>query len=322
MCKIMIIPKVRNTKKAMQFLKASAPKMSKSDNDGLGYAAMHSNGDISIERWLNPKDAFKRRSHSLSIEAIALKPIADCLKDYSAETYSKSGPGYNSSPIKSLIYHTRFATCEKSLANVHPFVREDTVLIHNGVISNPEAFPPLQSSCDSEALLNAYVELNAANSIHGIQEISDNLQGYYAAAVFSRTNEGQVILDVIKDNRAQLYVAYIDELKSEVFCTSESILKDACKKLGWRCGEVHELIDNNFIRYNALTGEVIQSFEFARLQETARPYSTWEAMEARLPIQSGEILEDSELDIEEEDEEDLFDFDFDRKNLRMMRGAK
>lgn len=291
MCKIMIIPKVFNNKKAMQFLKASAPKMSKNDNDGLGYAAMHTNGKISIEKWLNPSDAFKRRNLALSNEALALNPLKNFLRDYSAESYSQYGEGYESSRVASIIYHTRMATCEKSMDNVHPFVRDNTVLIHNGVISNPDAFPPLQSSCDSEALLNAYVELNVPEKLHAVQELSDNLQGYYAAGVFSEKSDGTKILDIIKDNRAQLFVCYIAELKTEVFCTDAKILRDTCKILGWNCGAAHEVEDNVFIRYNALTGKIIDTLDFERIPEYPRPY----ALDSKIPSLAEEFEFESPL---------------------------
>jgi hypothetical protein len=262
MCKIMIIPKVKNSAKIKQFMKAAAPYMSADDPHGLGYAALTDKGTIIAERWLNPKQAFKPlKSVVAGSESRALQPIAHCLDGAASVGYNKVGDDFES-PLKAVIYHTRMATCEVNLTNVHPFISGTTALIHNGVISNPEHFKPTQSTCDSEAILNGYNEFNVPDSMLGVADLSDTLRGWFACGAISRNSKGQWNVDVFKDDSTNLVAMFINELDTIVYCTKASILTKACKDLKWSHGEAYAVLPSTMIRYDGMTGEVVDAFQY------------------------------------------------------------
>jgi hypothetical protein len=264
MCKLLIIPKVTNTLNAKRFMRAAKSKMTKDERDGIGYAALTESGRIAIERWLDPSDAFKPMKTDVSLEALNfLTPFAKALKPIGIDKeYNSQGP--IGERWRSLMVHTRYATCGKGLNNVHPFASGSTALIHNGVINNPDAYGERTSTCDSESILNGYIQENIANDAKAIQRVSDKLQGYLALGVISETADGRKILDIIKDSRASLVTAYIPKLRCAVFATSASIIESACKKLRWRFEALTEVEDCMLIRFDASTGEFIESVQFER----------------------------------------------------------
>lgn len=261
MCKLMIIPNVKNTHNVRKFLKASKPGMVKGDKDGIGYAAVTSSGALAIERWLDPKDAFKAPKDLAADEQQALDPLLSLLEPSTSE-YTAEGP--LNEAWKAVVYHSRYATCTKSMQNVHPFTSGETALIHNGVISNPDAFGARNSTCDSESLLNGYIQNSVQDDLGNFQSVSTKLEGYFALGILSKTSLGVSILDIVKDDRASLYTCYIPKLGSMVFCTSASIIAAACKALKWRHGSFHKVKNNTAFRYDVMSGKLIDSISFDR----------------------------------------------------------
>lgn len=260
MCKLLIIPTVNDTAKVKKFMKAAVPDFTKYDHDGIGYAAMQHDGSIFIERWLNVSQAFKDRSFYDKKEAKALGPIKNSIDGYFAEpVYNKQG--VDTDKWSSVVYHSRMATCGVSLANTHPFVSEDTVLAHNGVISK-SAWKNETTTCDSEMLLHGFNDLGVKNNPDSFELVHDALTGYYALGVYSKNTAGTWHLDVIKDDRAKLEVIYVSELDSIVYCTDASIIKDTCRLLDWGHGPAYKIKDFTYIRHDALTGEVLDQLEY------------------------------------------------------------
>lgn len=282
MCRVLIIPGIKKhrVKETMAFVKAMGVAMTKGNNDGLGYAAVNERGDLFGERWFINSEAF--RSPVKSKDFTEQKPVAEKMVSQfgKALKYQKTGGWVKPSTIdkynrfgndvienaSAITLHTRMATCEKNLTNVHPFYDEamDTSLIHNGVISNHKDFDLKLSTCDSESILISYLKNNVNTDINQVQKMVDQLSGYYACGVFSRDNEGNRILDVFKLNNNNLSISYIYELETYVLSTMDRDIKDVCESLGFSHDGTQD-IDNDIItRINPFTGDIIEQVSYAK----------------------------------------------------------
>ena len=191
------------------------------------------------------------------------------------KVYSNFGV-YNEN-IKSITLHTRSATSAKGLKNTHPFVEGSTSLIHNGVIYNDDKLTKKTSTCDSEVILHEYIKLNVTNKIFKVKKLVNRLEGYYAMGIFSKMDNGTIILDILKDNHAKLDAFFIKELDTIVFATPRfngSAVEDACKTLGFEIMAKMEVKSNKLQRLNAMTGETI-GFESFKPKETVKKSTTW-----------------------------------------------
>ena len=261
MCKVMAMAglKEENRKAAWQFIKAARTFMTANDPHGLGYAASCENG-IFGERWVNPNTAFKHREqapHDLRIIAQLGDAVA------SEQHYNSFGDITYQYHADAIIYHSRYATCSKGLKNTHPFVSNNTALIHNGVISNSRELKNITSTCDSECILNEYVDKFVNYDPTRIEAVADNLSGYYACCVLTEDAEGTRVLDIFKDSGASLYCAYIKKLDAVVYCTSGEIITKTLKRLQWGgVTAIHTVNEGYLIRINCETGDVMSKHEF------------------------------------------------------------
>lgn len=244
--------------KAWEFTKAMAKEMSFGNSDGLGYAAMGGDGELFGERWLNNKEAFSERNSLSPLEAEIISKHKGALSK--PVTYNRFGV-VSDNNMRSITLHTRMATSGKEFYNTHPFVLEDTSLIHNGVVDDKK-LTLLQSTCDSEGILNEYIKLDVANDISKIQDLSDRLDGYYACMVLSKKKDGTPILDVFKDHRAELHAAWVKELNTLVISTSIRCIEDACKTLNFTIVSQFDVSPGYIWRYDALTGELLEVVQF------------------------------------------------------------
>ena len=273
MCKLMIMSGIKDeTKdKAWEFIKLMSVQMSapnSPENDGVGYAAIDSEGKLFGERWLNNKEAFKHQNtYGSGINDELMKKF----KIISMEKVYNSFGTFNEN-IRSITLHSRASTNTKSLRNTHPFVEGSTSVVHNGVIYNDDKLIKKNSSCDSEVLLHEYIKLNVNNKMFKIKKMVNRLEGYYAMGIFSKTNDGIVILDIIKDSQAKLDAFFIKELDTMVFATPRyngSAVEDVCKTLGFEILAKYEVKSNKMQRLNALTGEII-GFESFKPKEIVK----------------------------------------------------
>ena len=164
MCKLLIMTGITEGLVAEELMKRMAKPMSERNRDGIGYTAVAGDGELFSERWLNNKQFFDVSNIMTPEIADALAPYANRLPDGALDiNYSTLG-NINFQDVRSVTMHTRYATCGKEFANTHPFIYEDTSLIHNGSISN--AFSTQYragldvnkiSTCDSEAALQTYL---------------------------------------------------------------------------------------------------------------------------------------------------------------------
>lgn len=263
MCKIMVIPHISKEVRpnAIKFIEAMAKVMSKdrSHQDGLGYAAVDSKGNLFAERWLRNDHAFVNRSGMNNI-----------VSDYSGfikVDYNSHG-NVRLDDITAITLHTRLATSAKGLVNCHPFIENDTSVIHNGVINNAFDFRIEQSTCDSESILTQYIDNNVGSDHELFNKASTQLDGYYACGIFSRDNDNRRILDIVKSSTAQLVGAYVNELKVIVFTSLESHLIEGLTMCGFTATAIYNVNPSSLVRIDPLTNKVIGVTSFGEYERS------------------------------------------------------
>lgn len=278
MCKIMCMSGInKDTRQAaLLFVKEMASKMTYGNSDGMGYAATTTDGNVFGERWLHNYKAFKERQVQPQVDpmsefderiisyfgGILKKKVYIPPKEYDSFAFDPINPEDGLQCFTSMTLHARLATSGKEFINTHPFVNDNTTLIHNGVIRNIGKNDLKISSCDSEKILNLYLKHDVKNKPQNIQKVADKLQGYYACGMYSKLTDGTLILDIFKDNSARLSAAFVDELQTIVFSSVLNDIKDACRDLGFTISSEFMVEAGVMCRINPVTGDVIDTFDF------------------------------------------------------------
>jgi hypothetical protein len=209
-----------------RFCRAAAPLLSKYDSDGFGYMATDGT-TLFGERWLENSRAFTQRkalSEPYRYMQRHLSPFINVVETYNSFGEVPENP-FTSTTI---VLHARAKTHGAlTLANTHPFTAKDTALVHNGMV-NEHVLTLKTSQCDSEGILNEYLEHDVAKLPQAIDDVASMLDGYYACVVLAKRH-GKVFVDIFKEDAAKLVAAYVEELDAFVFCTSSQILWDAAK---------------------------------------------------------------------------------------------
>jgi hypothetical protein len=266
MCKVMIMSGIKDSTrdKALLFIEEMGRKLSVHNDDGLGYAAIDEDDNLFAERWTENHMAFKK---------ITPNPFGSAITVINGEYNSYGKVALDK--VKAITLHTRMATCELGIDNTHPFIKDGTSLIHNGVIRNPEVYMPTISTCDSESLLNGYMLYNLAEDPVMLEEMVAPLEGYWAAAVFAKLS-GRYVLDIFKHS-ASLSVIFVEDLDTWVFSTQAADIKEVCTRLGFKYNTVGDVGDNVAMRLDPQTGEVIFTWEYEKVQKTYKKnYNSWE----------------------------------------------
>lgn len=243
-----------------EFLMKASPFMSANDKDGIGYAAIGPKG-IWGERWRYPGMAWlkeSRKPFTRRDAELQSKFGGNLEADIQYSAFGTGGAGQGNTAV---IYHSRFATCDKTMDNVHPFVRDNVAMIHNGVIRNAEELQMLKSTCDSETILNEYCDFDVTNDPDKIQEMAKKLRGYYGCAFLTMDKNNKSYLDIFRHS-AWIYASYVEQLGTVVYCTSDDIIKNACKEMKFNYGHMFKLKEDMFIRIDAVTGVPILNRKF------------------------------------------------------------
>lgn len=272
MCKILIIPGLDPKKKELnfKFMAQMADLMSKSNDDGLGYAAIDSSGKMFGERWLLNHEAFDQRKIQFTKgrkadPSIMKSPKMD-LGDFTDLEEEKDIPpmrkfgtfGETNDSIVAAILHARKATNAVCYQNIHPFVDEEknTAIIHNGIISNHTEADKIRSTCDSERILNKYLEHSIGSNPLVIQKLVNDLKGWFAVGAFAKDKDGRWVVDIFKSG-AQLSCGYVKELDAMVFSTSLDDIRAACFMLGLTLVSVARsgVREDMLLRLDAVSGK-------------------------------------------------------------------
>jgi predicted glutamine amidotransferase len=274
MCKVFMVAGVKpsTVEKVWKFTQAIAKPMSKFNSDGIGYAAITADGKLFGERWLNNNHMFKKQDDGN--DKMLVDMFGDAIEGKTdAFEYSSFGE-VDHSKMVALTLHTRMATSPKGLLNTHPFVYDNTSLIHNGVIRNTEDFNFTLSTCDSEAILISYLKQEVKKDPANFDKAAKMLRGYYACGVLTNTEEGP-ILDIFKSG-ARLHIAYVKELETWVASTDDDDIKNTCKDLNYSMGNLFTVLNGKLIRVNAVTGKEksITKFEMSSENYYSGNYSS------------------------------------------------
>jgi len=264
MCDLFAAIGVKDGTKLRQFMKEAAPKIKGYRNKhGIGYTAITKDGKLFGERWLDPEQAFKGKPVTDSDTEVVKEyaalmdevPDLDCYNRFGSQAWSN---------VRSAIYHARYATCEKSMDNVHPFnLRTDkckgvTSLIHNGVIKNHDELENINSTCDSEGILTQYLKRKVNLDFRNISDLFQDLDGAFTVMTTSVDSDGRRFLDIFKDDGRLLYVTRVDQLGGIIFTSDKDIVIDTCKKLNWTHKNMLTKVKNNtFCRFDVVTGKLI-----------------------------------------------------------------
>lgn len=201
MCKLIAITDASRIKNLDAFVGVCMHAV-KDMTDGFGYA-VQTNGGVAGYRTLNPE------LHTSTVRDIP--PFVEVMQHHYGVRGEVTGP---------MILHGRISTNHNTLRNTHPIVREDWHLVHNGVVTNHGPAYGNLTTNDSEHVLY--------HLMRGINEVADNLTGYYAAAAID--NEGK--LHIVRDSIATLYYARLNSVDSGIFATTPDIIYQVAAYLG------------------------------------------------------------------------------------------
>lgn len=302
MCKIMVVVGIKKDKinAIRQFTEEMAKEISKTEEDGLGYAAITYDGEIYGEKWLNKEDVFVLKAQPpkppepfpsdgenfiVSQLGAMQKPDEKKEKPVYEIIYNRFGVPITKEVVNdtaAIIMHSRKRTIGmKSIENTHPFVItgdkhvHDIALIHNGGITNHSALTKKMSTCDSEVILHEYLNLAMQYNPESITDLANRLKGEYAVAVLSSyvDSDGYTIpyVDIFKSNK-YLTVVWIKELGAMVYTTMKYDIKSVCEKLKYTIEYSADVEDGFLARFDAVTGERIG--ELNKFELSSRGYTT------------------------------------------------
>jgi predicted glutamine amidotransferase len=232
MCKLFAMTDMSKIKITEKFINAVKNEVCKhSDKDGFGYSIQGKDNSLGGERTLLPF-GFKPFD-TLQKKVVSDLPIV--------QVNSNRFGSINTLAPKSFMAHGRFSTNSVSLANTHPFYVKGISLIHNGVVQDTtlNVNHLLKTNCDTEILLR-YWETQSFDAI------TKNVSGYYAIMV--QDSKGK--LHVIRDDRAVLYITWIESLNTFMLATTIDIIQGVCKKMKWKCEQPEMVTDNTYAIFN------------------------------------------------------------------------
>lgn len=268
MCKIMVIAGLKpdNVDNNWEFIQEMGARMSKGNDDGLGYTAVDEKGRIFGERWLHNDQAFDVRVNI----GKELDKFGGFLKGASVPQYNTFGE--YTDRIVAITLHTRMATTPKGLNNVHPFVDlgKETSVIHNGVINNWTTADNIRSTCDSERILNQYLEHGVMKNPTRLQQMVNSLKGNFACGITSKDKEGRRIIDVFR-SRANLGAVFVKELDAMVFTTDPTLVNAVAKESNFHILGRFEVSEDMLLRLDAMTGKPMLTMQY---QDTANIYTS------------------------------------------------
>jgi hypothetical protein len=209
MCKLFAIVEIESKSNAELFARKAIKFVTEHDDDGLGIMRLGENG-VHIQRWVEVpliptmRSTLDRFQHVLELNR---------------NTEGRRSPH----ELYGIGIHGRYATCEVNIQNTHPFYRNGSALMHNGIIQNHHQFDKPLSTCDSEALLTRYIDADAKRHPKHLTEALKPIRGYFAAIVFN--DEGTI--DVWRDDRTTLFMAHVKGVGVVIATTAEIILNSA-----------------------------------------------------------------------------------------------
>lgn len=173
--------------------------------DGFGFAAWDPVKKVPlIEKHVDPEEFTGPGEFPASINDAGWLGSHAYFSDYASSAlwseHTAGGP---------LIAHGRTSTGDICIENTHPFNKRGFTLAHNGIVDWDGPAMPLDTTCDSEHLLNCYAHGN------GAAHYSNFISGWFATLCI--TPDG--LLKVAKCDATPLYFAWSRVWETYVFAT-------------------------------------------------------------------------------------------------------
>lgn len=264
MCKIAGVTKVtdKNRDSVWAMMICIGDLMSKTQRDGLGYAAFDKAGNIFGERWLENKLAFMDFSVNSKMTASKIEKI-----------YNFFGEKVLRNEAQAIILHTRMATCGRGLKNTHPFIdnleKPHTAIIHNGIIANDDEHEKKFSTCDSEVLVHLYEKFKVSEKLDNVKKVASELIGWFTVLNLTTNAEKRMFMDIYTDApRLQSY--FVKELDTRVYSTSAYDIEEAAKILGFTLSDRESIKANMAYRIDVLTGELVEETKTIGVSENVK----------------------------------------------------
>lgn len=252
MCKIAGITKVtdKNRDEVWAMMIALGDIMSRSQRDGLGYAAFDKKGQLFGERWLENDLAFTDFSMNKKLNPAKIEKI-----------YNFFGEKVVRDEAQAIILHARMATCGRGIINTHPFTdnidKPHTAIIHNGIIANDDELEKKFSTCDSEVLVHLYEKHKVAEKLDNIKKVVSELIGWYTVLNLTTDDKGRMVMDIYTD-APRLNSYFVKELDTRVYSTSAYDIEEAAKILEFTISDKQTVVSNMAYRIDVLTGEMLE----------------------------------------------------------------
>jgi hypothetical protein len=272
MCKLIAMSTAacKNTRQASRLVLKMSTLLAASQRDGFGYAIKTSDGVFS-ERYLDPKtcEGMGELKASRDLLPASLKTQLSYGVDYDQQGIIPSKGAVRGS----VIAHGRTATCGKNITNTHPFTGcndgQQWTIAHNGVVEWTGESLPLQTTCDSEHILNCYLYKQGEQSFH------EGLAGY--AAVVGINPQGEMF--ALRDDRAPLYVSYVKQLGCYILCTDSTHCEDIADLISDFNGLKNSTVTNPmmiapYVRHTFHASGEITSVAFPKFKSTMSYSST------------------------------------------------
>lgn len=238
MCKLFMVLGITNPEQAMKMARLIQPDLTKDDGHGYGLVQWDGNPlhGPKIQKWLNPKEAFMEwRADTLP------NGLIPYLHQTGETGYFTAGP--EQGPLKVILSHARFATCEKTLRNVHPFQRRiggwESTLVHNGIVSSLHAKYAMDTrgsdGCDSMGLLAEYMHQKTPDLLDSVTQLGDILGGFAAFGVITRRTKRskshgpEGFVDI---GRADASLMLVMTTAGMIFTTKEEFGINAARRAG------------------------------------------------------------------------------------------
>lgn len=223
----MIFTNLKDVSDVAEFIKYNATALQATERDGFGYTIQGSSG-LFGER----TESSKFISDYFVDEKLPKAPwTISSSNTFGTLTDILTGAG---------MFHGRISTNNRSLINTHPLQKHGWTLIHNGVVTDHGPKYTMITDNDTEHVLERL-------ATGGIEAVAKNLSGYYAVGAIDPKGN----LHIFKDNIASLYSAWVIDLKSWMFATTEDLIVEFCENFEYEHGPIEKVKDDTYLVFKA-----------------------------------------------------------------------
>jgi len=240
MCKLFAISSTKklSRKKLNQMIDAVNKIYKQTQRDGFGFSIQCGKKRYT-ERYIEPQSYLgigELKKALESVDEFFSKRYEDKYETPDWKLDSYDGP---------MIIHGRTSTGTIEIKNTHPFTKNNWSLAHNGVVSWSGEQMNMETTCDSEHLLNCYAIGK------GAKEFS-NLSGW--AAWVAIDPNGYLVAG--RDAMTALHLVYSEYLSAYIIATRAEDLEKITSTMRLKTGKILQLPNNSEITFDKNGREV------------------------------------------------------------------